>query len=957
MKPIKKRWLGLAFAPALLALIGFASPVKAADYNDTCANISQFNGQGNVTINEPGSCTLNQAVTATGWIRITSGGAINAQGLTSQNDEVNLTGSGDINITGPVSTRLNTKLNGTSVTATTISSQWGIQVEATSGTLSLGDVTSNSAGTEFGTNIMLTATGNIGVGNVRNNGTSTTGGIEIRANTGGGNVPFRVGGGGTNGSGTLSISTATGGGSDPYYMPGGIYVNSGPVGGIIVSSMSNLVVTSPGSRSGILILDAQGGTLTLPTGTLSSDGSGSQGAGLVSLMAQTITTVNGTVISASQTTSGYNHGVNIAASTINLAGATGLQVKADGNGITGSSGSAYVTIVPKDGVTVSFTGDVNNRNWQVSYVSLFQKTGSVTFNGANALLKVNANGDYSRVNMSAYPMTFNNKTVTIQAQGTVDHIVQIGYSGAYTNQASLEFKGTGVVSINANATTGIGGGVSLFGDKFTFNAPTFNINANGPTSGNGNGGTVYVGSSLLTLSPTSKMTVTANAASAAGTTGNAILGDINTPSAPKAIQFFPGSVNLDIGTAANVGQVSFAAKGGAGGGDGGTIVISSAPVNIKTANAVNASALAGTGKGGEIVIWSSIQTVEPAATMTAIGKGSGTGGRFTGNSSALSQDVNKYVKVDGGTGVGTNFHGSIKLNNVLCQQRKTTSASVWPKTYWNCVNTDPAVESVVDKAIGNVIITKLTSTARTPVGTRVYVYEFVDFTALQNYFWQSFPDQVAGATFAASGTTPNIYAAVTAPPTRTEPTMKELTLHEIGHAFDMFYNRESSASVGNYGIYAKNDFLNLDYIVVGATQGTSTLRLPCAPTPIPGQPGQFYPDTPPFANISLVCNGTSVNAPYSGYAFNRLIAQDQAVAGYFFNQTGGLWDQLYAQALAYQGYAAGSGQPFAYIAVDNIFKNGQFSCVRKWADSVKAGTLPRPVDPICSVPAPGWYVF
>jgi hypothetical protein len=141
MNSIKKRWLGLAVVPALLALISFASPAKAADYNDTCANIAQFNGQGNVTINEAGSCTLNQAVTASGWIRITAGGSINAQGLTSNTDEVNLTGSGAITITGPVSTRSNTKLNGTSVTATTISSQWGIQVEATSGTLSLGDVT------------------------------------------------------------------------------------------------------------------------------------------------------------------------------------------------------------------------------------------------------------------------------------------------------------------------------------------------------------------------------------------------------------------------------------------------------------------------------------------------------------------------------------------------------------------------------------------------------------------------------------------------------------------------------------------------------------------------------------------------------------------------------------------------------------------------------------------------
>ena len=955
----RKGWLSLAVAPFALAMFAFAQPAQAADYNGTCANLSQqFDGQGNVTISESGSCTLNQAVTASGWIRITAGGAIDAQALTSQNDEVNLTGSGAITLTGPVTTRRNTKLKGSSVTATTISSQWGIQVEATSGTLSLGDVTSNSNGTEFGTNIMLTATGNIGVGNVKNNGTSTTAGIEIRANTGGANVPFKVGGGGTNGSGTLSISSATGGGTDPYYMPGGIYVNSGPVGGITVSSMSNLVVTSSGSRSGVLILDAQGGTLTLPTGVLSSDGTGSQGAGLVSLMAQTITTVNGTIISASQTTSGYQHGVNIAASTINLAGATGLKVKADGNGISDSSGSAYVTIVPKDGVTVAFTGDVNSRNWQINYVIFFQKTGAVTINGATSLLTVSANGDYSRVSMSAYPFTFNNKTVTVQARGTVDHIVQIGYSGAYTNTTGLAFLGTGVVSIDANATTGAGGGVSLFGDKFTFNAPTFNINANGPTTGNGDGGTVYVGSSQLTISPTSKVTVTANAASAAGATGNAILGDISNGSAPKAIQFYPGPVNLDIGTAASVGQVSFAAKGGTAGGNGGTIVISSNPVNLKTANAVNASALAGLGNGGEIFFYSYIQSVDPAATVTAIGKGAGTGGKFTGYSglAALAGDVNKYVKVDGGTTVGANFHGSISLNGITCQQRKTTSASVWPKTYWNCVHTGNAAETAIDKAIGDVIVTKLSSTARTPIGTRVYVYEFADFTALQNFFSQTFADQVAGATFPATGTTPNIYAAVTAPANRTEPPMRELTIHEIGHAFDIFYSRESN-NAGDYNKYVANDFLSLDYIQVDPTsEPKSVKRLPCADTPIPGQPGNFFPDSPPFANVPAVCSGTVLNSAFVGLP-NRTIIRNASVAEYFLTQTNSNWAELYAQSLAYQAYAGTSGQSFAYIAIDNIFKNGNYLCVRNWAESVRAGTLPRPLLPACTAAVPSWYSF
>lgn len=38
MKLIKKRWLSLAIAPALLALIGFATPANATTYT-SCASV------------------------------------------------------------------------------------------------------------------------------------------------------------------------------------------------------------------------------------------------------------------------------------------------------------------------------------------------------------------------------------------------------------------------------------------------------------------------------------------------------------------------------------------------------------------------------------------------------------------------------------------------------------------------------------------------------------------------------------------------------------------------------------------------------------------------------------------------------------------------------------------------------------------------------------------------------
>ncbi len=711
-----KRSIGLLVALGLSAMIGtFATPARA-DYTGNCAGLSG-SVSGNVTINDT-SCTISNDVTATGNISITAS-SINGKSLTSQTGFVNLTAnSGAINLTGTVNSYLNTILKGTAVTSGIITSDYGVQVEATNGALTLSDVTSNNGDGSFGGNIMLTATKNIKVGNVKNNGSTTTAGIEIRANTAGGATQFTIGGTGANSSGNLSVQSTTGGGTDPYYMPNGIYVSSGPAAGIKVTAMSNLVVSSSASRSGILVLDAPGGTITLPTGSLSADGTSTQGAGRIVLNATTVTTVNGTIISASQTTSGYFHGVDIAASTLNLAGASGLQVKADGNGVSSAPGTTFIGMFPKGGLSFNFTGGINNRNLQVNYVNFFQKSGNLTVAGANSPLTVSANGDYSVLNISAYPINFNNKTVTIQARGTVSHLVQIGYSGSYSGVTGLQFTGTGNVAIDANATTGTGGDVSIFSDKFTFNSPTITLSANGPTSGNGNGGTVYFSSSALTLSSSSTLTVTANASSVG--TGNAVLGDV-TMNVPKAIQFYPGSVGLNIGTATGVGQVSFSAKGGSAGGNGGTILVSSSPVNIKTANALNASALAGNGNGGEIYFYSYVSSLDPSSTILAQGFGNGTGGKFTAYyaNGTDTLNINNIIKVGGGTTLSAGgLDGRMKLNNITCQQYRIGAS--WPNAYWNCANPDSQTTRETSLKDG---VTVLPPTFKTSLsGTNIYIF-------------------------------------------------------------------------------------------------------------------------------------------------------------------------------------------------------------------------------------------
>lgn len=172
-----KTWLsGFTLAAALLVAAGTA---HAQSY--TCnesGNPPPASVSGDAIITEPGTCTLTNDVTATGQISITAGSTVNVQDLTTVD---------------------NTTITGTDITTGDITSDWGVQVTASSGNISLGDVISNANDSSFGGNVLLTATGNIGTGDITNGGVTTAGGIEIHANTSGSSSVFNIGGGGTNG--------------------------------------------------------------------------------------------------------------------------------------------------------------------------------------------------------------------------------------------------------------------------------------------------------------------------------------------------------------------------------------------------------------------------------------------------------------------------------------------------------------------------------------------------------------------------------------------------------------------------------------------------------------------------------------------------------------------------------------------------------------------------------------
>lgn len=692
--------MALAFVAASLFT---AAPAYAADYTGTCANISQFNGQGNVTINDA-NCNLSNALTATGFIHINATGTVTTQALTSSGNEVTVTAAGAVqagNIQSGSATNIVVTTSSGNLTTGSISAGGNVKIVASSGAITTGTVDSNVFG--FSGNILITASSNVQTGSINTHGASKTGAVEINANTAGGNTLFTIGASTANGvSGSINTSNTTAGGTAQDFVIGGIQITNGnanSTGGITVLSASNLQVNATASRSGIIRLNAQKGTLTLPSGVLQTDGASGQGAGFIQLIANTLAVANDTKISASQdnTALGTSHGVDIAANTISFGGTiTGLEIHADGKGAA-SNLQATAIIVPQAGMTFSSNGDFQNLLWTTNFPNgVFNTAGSLNFQGAaGAPLAITADGDHGIAIVSGYPVSFSGGTLAMHSRGATDHQVYISYNGSLTGITGLTFANTGAVSIDANGVSGAGGITQIIADKAQFNAPTHTISSNGPTTGNGDGGTVYISSSALTLKSTSKATITADAASAG--TGNAVVSDFTTND-PKAIQFYPGNVNVNLGT--GNGQYKFSAKGGKNGGNGGAVdIFSGGNITVKNnAAIVDVSALAGNSNGGKMRI---AGAVSPFVTFTygatqqnalkAIGKGSsGLGGYVEVNTYANSTPtqiflVNTFIKVNGGTNLAESANdGQIKLNNILCQQRHMPTSVTFPTSYWNC---------------------------------------------------------------------------------------------------------------------------------------------------------------------------------------------------------------------------------------------------------------------------------
>jgi hypothetical protein len=653
---MKRTLLALA---ATLSLASAASLGSAPAYATafTCnegGNPPPSSVTGDAVLTESGSCTLGSNLTATGQISITAGGAVSIQALTAGSSVSVTTSSGDITMEALTSgSGTDIIVQGPAeITGTTLSAGGHLEVATTGGDISIsGDINSNLG--NLAGNILLMATGNIGTGSISTNGGTSGGSVEIDANTAGtNNNVFNIGGGGVNGvNGTINASVTTAGGSNPDSDSFGILVANGDAsstGGITVQSMDNINATASASKSGLVVLNAQNGTLTLPAGTLSVDGQSGNMAGSILLLANQISTAEGTVLSSMQssTSAGSTHAVVIAANTIMLGGSTsGLQIHADGNGVSASENS-FNLLGPQGVATYTTSGTVDDRSISVS----IQTTSAPFTVSGSGPLTVTANGTFSEVEVSAKPITFSNTgTLTLTANGASSEIVSIS-NPIIDGSTGLTFSGGNVV-LSANGVSGVGdsaGGQIQINSVDTLATPTGTVSVSANGDGSANGGSINFTNFLGDLSlgnVAGTFTFSATGGPSGGNGGT--------------ITLSPELGNLILDASATTESVAFNAPGSDG--NGGTLTVSASGFvnNVTGALVINGNGGTSTGNGGTVSI--TLSSGSSGTTLPFDGSGlSITASAVSGNGGSVTIDAGpNNLAVDGsGISVSADSNGS-----------------------------------------------------------------------------------------------------------------------------------------------------------------------------------------------------------------------------------------------------------------------------------------------------------
>jgi hypothetical protein len=226
--------------------------------------------------------------------------------------------------------------------------------------------------------------------------------IDLKANQNGDTSDFVTGVGGANG--TNGIVTAFG---------GAVYITNSTPGhaGNITISQSGDVANNLSSGPSYIILNAQNGVLHL-AGSLSIDGDGTNPAGQIVLLANTINFDDGVGLYSNEPlTTGSLHGVSLAASTVNYGSSNGLYLNADGTG--NAPGAGFVYLLAQGATTITETGDQSSLLISATSAPI---AGPITYNG-NGPLYATANGNDEAVVVGGSVITFSGGALTFQSNG------------------------------------------------------------------------------------------------------------------------------------------------------------------------------------------------------------------------------------------------------------------------------------------------------------------------------------------------------------------------------------------------------------------------------------------------------------------------------------------------------------------------------------------------------------
>lgn len=963
------RWLLPAIVPAAL-MFGAASPALAVSYNcDGPINPVPSNPSGSVEIEvTSGDCVIDHDVTAQGQIQITvkNGGSLDAQNLKSVTGAIFL-----------ISDAGNIKAKNV-IAGTVIQIKAGLTGGSETSTIDVENVISNTTDVATNANIMLQSWGPIKTKNIQANGengtTQRSGGVQIDANMSGANNLLTIGGSGGI-DGVIDTRSVVGGGTQLQRVESGIRITNGTAnstGGITLTAMNKLLVKNTGSRSGQIELNARKGTITLPSGVLDVSEQNGSGAGFIFLLANKVAAPSGATLRANQatTTTGYNHQVVIAAETIQFA--SGLTITADGNGASASL-PATVYVVPQGGVTSISNDNLNSLLWTRTFTgTFFSFPGSVTFDGGgSAPLTLSANGNFSQIIVTGYPIRFDTGNLTVRSRGNgVKNEIVMGFGDDsdfdHTKGISFLSSSTSTLTFTTNGVNpgDKGGYIQIQSDLIAVKGMQHTFTADGATTGASDGGQVIFVGHFFDRSPSGTVLISADAS--LNGSGNA-----RTDEPFGAVYFwFSGTQAAAFGTENN--QIKVTANGGKTGGSAGLITIGSSNIEVRTTEAFTAFARGGNGNGGDLRLFGTLQmSPENGITRKDVfklaGRGTGEGGKFKAFYQPDSIfDFLKAISINGGTNLSVGGKdGRINFNAVTCQQFRYGTA--YPKGYWNCINPDSP------QARDEIPVSVLAS-YRGPVRSRLRdnntaIFTFANSLDFMDFTLQAIPTEAGGFTYGfrdlnVDPVDGSIYVSVFQTGTlgaKNGSTVSyddnqytEASAHEIAHGIDAATTRQSQRVP--YLDYAERDLANLDYVVIGSDQASSTERLPCKRTPMPG--GGFYPGKAPFVDVIdltsglAVCNSDgTVHSNWAGLR-NFQILKDLEI---IWDPTalGGPWVEGYAQTSAFRKVGALGVRPM----MDKVYQNGHFACAKAFANAVHNGDFsgPATAPDLCGTEVPQWY--